>query len=722
MVAASLMQSPWWLTAGWVMIHVLWIGSVIGLFAAAGRWLLSSRPEHRYRFAVACFAVVSCTPGLILVGWHPEFPVESRSGGPLSLPASSAEARALALPISLLPAADPAPAEPALSLLDSVIRCLPWLWLIGTPVSFVMLGIGLIGSERLRRQSEALNQGELVNRCRRLAESLGVHCHVALGVCGRLAAPILVGIFKPMILLPSAALSAWSVEQLEMVLLHELAHIRRWDNLVNLMQRIVEALLFFHPVVWWLSAWIRLEREMCCDQFVVARTGNPRAYAQTLASLALPEPITRTGALAMAENRLVIRIRRILNLEDRTMHVSAKSLVFTSALLVAALIGVGLYANVDKAKPAVNEADDQEPVRVLEKQVVEPRKDGDENKVTDNPLSAGAKQGRTQDRPDGAKDVAKESAPFLQRGVLEAYQQVGLYSRVAGIVKSVSVDVGDRVKRGQVLVELDAPDIQLELKQKMAMVEQAKAETNQARSSIRAAKAVFDASKALVLEAEAGVQGARANREARKKQVERAKGLWAAKAIDSSVRDEAQEILEAAQSGLAATEAKWQAAKATVEEATAKIVRAEADVQVALAHAAVAEADLQRTRGQLDSATIRAPFDGVIVHRAANVGAFSQAAGQINAGPLVIVARTDLFRIVFQVPESLLAKIGKGTAAIIQIDAVPNKRYEGKVSRLAASVDRQTGTVRAEIDLPNAESKVGLLPGLTCTLTFKMEK
>jgi multidrug resistance efflux pump/beta-lactamase regulating signal transducer with metallopeptidase domain len=719
MVAVSLMQSPWWLTAGWMMVHVLWIGCVIGLFAAAGHWLLSSRPDHRYLFAVACFAAVSCTPGLILICWHPEFPAESRSSRPLDQPASSAESRALALPISVLPAADPAPVEPVISLLDSVIRCLPWLWLIGTPATFVVLAIGLIGSERLRRQSEALNQAELANRCRRLAESLGVHCHVALGVCGRLAAPILVGIFKPMILLPPAALCGWTVEQLEMVLLHELAHVRRWDNLVNLLQRIVEAILFFHPVVWWLSAWIRLEREMCCDRVVVARTGNPRAYAETLASLALPESITRTGALAMAENRLVMRIRRILNLEDRSMCVSTKSFVFTSALLVAALIGVGLYANSDKAGLASEEVEDQEPVRAVEKQLIQPRKVIDEKKSADDPLSAVAKQVKTPARPDGAKDDAKESAPFTQRAAVEAYQTVQLYSRVSGMVKSVSWDDGDRVKRGQVLAELDAPDVELELKQKRALVEQAKAEINQAKSSIRAAQAVFEAAKALVLEAEAGVQGAKANQEARQQQLKRVKGMWDAKTIDASVWEEARVKLDAAQSGVAASEARWQAAKATAEEAKAKIVRAEADVQVAMAHVAVAEADLQRTRALLDSATIRSPFDGHIVSRTAAMGTFSQAAGQINAVPLVTVARTDLLRIVFRVPESMLAKIPIGTPAIIRIHAVPNKRYEGKVSRLAGAVDRRPGSVRVEIDLANPE--LMLVPGLSGTVTLKLE-
>src|SRR5438128_2433176 len=145
MVAASLMQSPWWLTAGWMMVHFLWIGSVVGLFAAAGRWLLSSRPEHRYVLAVACFVAVSCTPGLILVCLHPEVPIESRSSGHLGLPASPAESLSLPPPIPGPRAAAAAPTEQSRLSWDAMVRCLPWLWLIGTPLTFLMVAAGLIG-------------------------------------------------------------------------------------------------------------------------------------------------------------------------------------------------------------------------------------------------------------------------------------------------------------------------------------------------------------------------------------------------------------------------------------------------------------------------------------------------------------------------------------------------------------------------------------------------
>ena len=168
---------------------------------------------------------------------------------------------------------------------------------------------------------------------------------MSVGICDRLAVPVLVGIVRPLILLPPAALCGWSVQQLEMVLMHELAHLRRWDNVVNLLQRIVESLLFFHPVVWWLSARVRLERELCCDRIVVAQLGQPFAYAEMLVALAGRGHGRRAAALAMADRHVMIRIRRLFNLEDRSMKLTMpEGLGLVGALLAGASLVFGLQA------------------------------------------------------------------------------------------------------------------------------------------------------------------------------------------------------------------------------------------------------------------------------------------------------------------------------------------------------------------------------------------
>src|SRR5262249_49355726 len=153
------------------------------------------------------------------------------------------------------------------------------------PITFGWLAIGLAGAERLRRDAIAITDGELLRLCRQLTRELGIARDVGVAVCVRLAGPVLVGVVRPLLLLPAAAVPGWETEQLEMIFLHELAHVRRWDNLVNLVQRVVESTLFFHPAVWIVSDWARREREDCCDALVVARTGRPRAYAETLVAM-----------------------------------------------------------------------------------------------------------------------------------------------------------------------------------------------------------------------------------------------------------------------------------------------------------------------------------------------------------------------------------------------------------------------------------------------------
>ena len=123
-----------------------------------------------------------------------------------------------------------------------------------------------------------------------------------MAVCERIATPLLVGVVKPLILLPPAALNGWTTAELEMVLVHELSHVRRWDNAVNLAQRIVESLLFFHPAVWIVSGWVRRDREDCCDAAVVRHTAKPQAYAELLLALASHQPLAGLAATAMAQH------------------------------------------------------------------------------------------------------------------------------------------------------------------------------------------------------------------------------------------------------------------------------------------------------------------------------------------------------------------------------------------------------------------------------------
>ncbi len=348
-----------WQLVGWTMLHFLWVGGAIGILAAiARRAIRSASPEVRHAAAVLSLALLVLAPGAIAWRLNHAGRKERPFAGTGRAPGADSAVAYQAVEESIRPARpddglapiplagapsvgighELTPRRPALAArLDALAPWLPWIWLAGSPLTFAWLALGLAGAERLRQRSVVLADGDLPQTCRRLAQALGIARIVAVAVCDRIAAPVLVGIVRPLILVPATALGCWSLEQLEMVLLHELAHVRRWDNLINLVQRLVESVLFFQPAVWLVSAWLRQEREHCCDRIVVSHTGRARAYAETLLALAVPDPDrTPCAAVAMTRNHLVVRIRQILDLnpEGTAMKLPRGLIVLTAALLI----------------------------------------------------------------------------------------------------------------------------------------------------------------------------------------------------------------------------------------------------------------------------------------------------------------------------------------------------------------------------------------------------
>jgi len=335
------------------MLHLIWVGAAIGVLAALGRRLLKlARPEVRYAVALACLVALGISPAVIFARvFEPNSRMDMAIIQPReAAPASTASSETAKHVPRVSPEVQGLARERAVSdskrwRLDSLVVYLPWFWLGGSLSTLVMLATGLVGVEQLRRSSRLVEVGDLPRRCHVLADSLGIARRVSVGISDHLAMPLLLGIVRPLILLPPAALNGWSIEELEMVLLHELAHLRRWDNLVNLAQRVVESLLFFHPVVWWLSSWVRLERELCCDRLVVERLGQPFAYAELLVALAGSGHRGRRTVLAMADRQVMTRIRRLFNLEDRSMKLTMpEGLGLLGAVLVGASVVLGSQA------------------------------------------------------------------------------------------------------------------------------------------------------------------------------------------------------------------------------------------------------------------------------------------------------------------------------------------------------------------------------------------
>jgi beta-lactamase regulating signal transducer with metallopeptidase domain len=372
-----------WQLAGWTMVHFLWLGAAAAALALVCRFLLhNTAPNLRYAAALTCLLLLAVMP-IAIAAWlvaqnSPHLKVEDSpwrraiKGGTASAaehvaPLSTMQPGTIELNAERLQAAPPnhianemsaltplrttttkssptvSPKTTPISFapLQHCVPYLPWLWLIGTPITFALLAMGVVGTKRLRIASHTINDDAIKNLSTRLASSLRITRRVGLAVCDRIATPVLIGILRPMILLPPAALTGWSPDEIEMVLLHELAHVRRWDNLVNLLQRCIESLLFFHPAVWIISTWVRREREDCCDAIVVRRTERPHAYAELLLNLATAhQPL---AGLAFASHPLRSRIRRILEPKSDPMLISSKSFAIMLGSILVATTFIVLY-------------------------------------------------------------------------------------------------------------------------------------------------------------------------------------------------------------------------------------------------------------------------------------------------------------------------------------------------------------------------------------------
>jgi uncharacterized protein (TIGR03435 family) len=169
---------------------------------------------------------------------------------------------------------------------------------------------------------------------------------VPLLISALVQVPTVVGWLRPVVLVPVGALGGLPAEYLEALLLHELAHIRRHDYLVNMLQSVAEALLFYHPAVWWVSGHIRAERELCCDDVAVSISGNPITYARALAHLESCRPSHLSAALAANGGSLADRIARLLGQSRPPVRTGLGPGVVTIAVLLAAA-AYGLFGQSD---------------------------------------------------------------------------------------------------------------------------------------------------------------------------------------------------------------------------------------------------------------------------------------------------------------------------------------------------------------------------------------
>ncbi len=258
------------------LAHFLWQGAAIAVLVASGNLLLRCLPANRrYWFSVCAILLMGACP-LVTFSLLAE-PVQPRSVSEFNRP----------------PISTPVPPAPAIfhetGPLFDWQRYAPYatdLYLLGVLVFVARLIFGLHGGHALRRGSQPVGESVILAALARQARALRLAFIPAIAYCQNVVGPTVVGVIRPTILLPMGILTGLSPEQVEVLLVHELAHIRRCDHLINVLQRLIEAFLFFHPGVWYVSRRIRLERENCCDDLAVASGWRPVDYATSLVRLA----------------------------------------------------------------------------------------------------------------------------------------------------------------------------------------------------------------------------------------------------------------------------------------------------------------------------------------------------------------------------------------------------------------------------------------------------
>ena len=298
---------------GWTLLHAIWQGFAVAVLASAALFILRRRSSLlRYWVSVAALGL-QLVASVFTFGWYYQ---------PAVLTVATR------LPVAAL-------RQPVVqnALYKAVV--LPWYqqvaWFLQSNLTNIVLfwGIGasvlllrLLGNwlyvQQLKSEGIQLTEPRLQVVFKRLMNSLQINKTVHLLESARVTAPIVIGFFKPVVLLPVGLVTGLTNAQIEAVLAHELAHIKRHDYLINLLQSLVEIVYFFHPALWWVSARVRQERENCCDDCAVSVCGNKLALAQALTFVAQYQ---KTPALAMAINGgkmpLLHRIQRILGVSER---------------------------------------------------------------------------------------------------------------------------------------------------------------------------------------------------------------------------------------------------------------------------------------------------------------------------------------------------------------------------------------------------------------------
>lgn len=312
---------------------------------------------------------------------------------------------------------------------------------------------------------------------------------------------------------------------------------------------------------------------------------------------------------------------------------------------------------------------------------------------------------------------------------VEPYEKTEILAKVSGYLDAIAphfaadgkpvlekdgaprpLDIGDRVKKGQVLAVLAVPEMKQELIQKAALVDKARADLGQAKAAVQAAEALEAAAQAKVKESVSLVAKYDADVKYYDGEHKRYLSLYERNGVEGARVDKEANQLKAAEAALVAAKNAVLTAEANAKVDKAREIQARADEKAADARLKVAEADFKHMEIMVDYASIKAPYDGILTRRLVDTGDFIQSAMTGKGTPLFSLARVDRLRIVSEVPEAEAGLVKVGQTAIFQLNASRGQPLTGKVARLADALDTGTRTMRIEVELD--VSSPTLRPGM----------
>ena len=344
----------------WSLLHFLWQGVIVAaLLAVAMRLMRRGSTNVRYALACGALGLLAALPAVTacmipvpadteLAATEPALPVTDTAepgmldGAPVPLQ----------LPVAAVVQAGEMTAEPAAPLAwyrrlpDVFMPALPYVvgaWAIGVLLLSSWRTAGWVRVRQIKTRSTQPVGAHLAETFAELARRLGVCRPVRLMRSGLVKVPAVIGWLRPVLLLPAGALSGLPPQQLRAILAHELAHVRRYDYLVNLIQTVIETLLFYHPAVWWISSRIRVERENCCDDDASAVSGGQLLYARALVTM---EELRQTrmplAGAATGGGSLINRIRRLLGSSADQSNRSTRWLAGAIAATILAVLTIAI--------------------------------------------------------------------------------------------------------------------------------------------------------------------------------------------------------------------------------------------------------------------------------------------------------------------------------------------------------------------------------------------